>query len=117
MKVIELENTQPEFKTPIWDYMAGLVDDERVADGKKAMAEHAAALKLAESKFGVDRHVIAAIWGVEFEFRRVDGRPSAGARRSPRSPASLRAVPTSIKRRTDRDAEDRRPRRRAARRN
>jgi lytic murein transglycosylase len=68
MKVLEFENYQPEFKTPIWDYMAALVDDERVADGKKAMAEHAGALKLAESKFGVDRHVIAAFWGVESNF-------------------------------------------------
>ena len=38
MKVLEFETNQPEFKTPIWDYMAGLVDDERVADGKAAMA-------------------------------------------------------------------------------
>ena len=68
MKVLDFENFQPEFKTPIWDYMAGLVDDERVADGKAAMTEHAEALKLAESKFGVDRHVIAAIWGVESNF-------------------------------------------------
>ena len=31
-KVIELSQAQPEFKTPIWDYMAALVDDERVED-------------------------------------------------------------------------------------
>ena len=67
-KVLEFETSQPEFKTPIWDYMAALVDDERVADGKAAMAAHAAALKLAQEKFGVDRHVIAAIWGVESNF-------------------------------------------------
>jgi lytic murein transglycosylase len=73
LKVLEFENFQPEFKTPIWDYMAALVDDERVADGKKAMAEHAAALKLAESKFGVDRHVIAAFWGVESNFGESSG--------------------------------------------
>ena len=68
MKVLEFENFQPEFKTPIWDYMAGLVDDERVADGQAAMKQHAAALALAERRFGVDRHVIAAIWGVESNF-------------------------------------------------
>ena len=27
MAVIDLLDAQPEFKTPIWDYMAGLVDD------------------------------------------------------------------------------------------
>ena len=35
-KVIELSQKQPEFKTPIWDYMAALVDDERVEDGRAA---------------------------------------------------------------------------------
>ncbi len=68
MKVLEFETNQPEFKTPIWDYMAGLVDDERVADGKAAMAKNAGALAKAEQRFGVDRHVLAAIWGVESNF-------------------------------------------------
>jgi lytic murein transglycosylase len=68
MKVLEFESSQPEFKTPIWDYLAALVDDERVKDGKAAMAANAKALALAEERFGVDRHVIAAIWGVESNF-------------------------------------------------
>jgi lytic murein transglycosylase len=68
MKVLEFETNQPEFKTPIWDYMAALVDDERVADGKAAMAKNAGALAKAEQRFGVDRHVLAAIWGVESNF-------------------------------------------------
>ena len=76
LKVLEFETSQPEFKTPIWDYMAALVDDERVADGRKAMAEQARALALAEQRFGVDRHVIAAIWGVESNFgAAMGGRP------------------------------------------
>ena len=36
-KVLDFETNQPEFKTPIWDYMAGLVDDERVDDGTGAV--------------------------------------------------------------------------------
>jgi len=67
-KILELEGVQPEFKTPIWDYVAALADDERVADGKKAMAEHARALELAQEKFGVSKYAIAAIWGVESNF-------------------------------------------------
>ena len=67
-KVLTFESSQPEFKTPIWDYMSGLVDDERVADGKAAMAKNEAALAKAEARFGVDRHVLAAIWGVESNF-------------------------------------------------
>ncbi|GJD56839.1 lytic murein transglycosylase [Methylobacterium dankookense] len=67
-KVIELSQAQPEFKTPIWDYMAALVDDERVEDGRAAMRQHAAALAQAEARYGVDRHTIAAVWGVESNF-------------------------------------------------
>ena len=74
MKVLDFEGSQPEFKTPIWDYLAALVDDERVADGKVAMREHAAALKLAEEKFGVSRYAIAAIWGIESDFGREMGK-------------------------------------------
>jgi lytic murein transglycosylase len=75
-KILELENVQPEFKTPIWDYVAALADDERVADGKKAMAEHMRALDLAQEKFGVSKYAIAAIWGVESNFGdKPGGRP------------------------------------------
>ena len=73
-KVLEFESFQPEFKTPIWDYLAALVDDERVADGKAAMAAHAAALEKAEERFGVSKYVIAAIWGVESDFGRDMGK-------------------------------------------
>jgi lytic murein transglycosylase len=73
-KVLELENVQPEFKTPIWDYLAALVDDERVADGKAAMTAQAGALAKAEQRFGVSRYVIAAIWGVESDFGRDMGK-------------------------------------------
>ena len=33
--VIDKLNYQPEFSTPIWDYLSGLVDEERVALGKQ----------------------------------------------------------------------------------
>ena len=66
--VLKFQTAQPEFKTPIWDYLAALVDEERVRDGKAAMAANGAALASAEARFGVDRHVIAAVWGVESNF-------------------------------------------------
>jgi lytic murein transglycosylase len=67
-KVLEFQKQQPEFKTPIWDYVAGLVDDERVADGRAAMARNAQALQRAEATYGVSRYMLAAIWGVESNF-------------------------------------------------
>ena len=68
LKVLDFQKQQPEFKTPIWDYLAGLVDDERVADGKAAMAKYAGALARAEQTYGVSRYMLAAIWGVESNF-------------------------------------------------
>jgi lytic murein transglycosylase len=74
MEVLELMNNQPEFKTPIWDYLGFLVDEERVEDGRAAMRRHAQALAQAEARFGVDRHIIAAVWGVESNFGKDIGR-------------------------------------------
>ena len=68
MKVLDLQKQQPEFKTPVWDYVDSLVDDERVADGKAAMAKEARALARAEETYGVSRYMLAAIWGVESNF-------------------------------------------------
>jgi lytic murein transglycosylase len=68
MKVLDFQKSQPEFKTPVWDYVDSLVDDERVADGKAAMAKEARALARAEETYGVSRHMLAAIWGVESNF-------------------------------------------------
>ncbi len=64
----EFLDKQPEFKTPVWDYISGLVDDERVAEGKAKMREQAQWLAKAESLYGVDRATITAVWGVESNF-------------------------------------------------
>jgi lytic murein transglycosylase len=68
--VLAMAEVQPEFKTPIWDYLAGLVDEERVGDGQAMMRRHAQALALAESRFGVDQATITAVWGVESDYGR-----------------------------------------------
>jgi lytic murein transglycosylase len=74
--VLEAMDTQPEFKTPLWDYMAALVDDQRIADGRAKLSEWASVLDAAEARFGVDRHVIVAVWGVESDYGKlVGGRP------------------------------------------
>ena len=72
--VIEKLNYQPEFRLAIWDYLAGLVDDERIADGKANLAEHAAVLKRVEAAYGVDPATVVAVWGVESNFGRIIGK-------------------------------------------
>ncbi len=76
MKVLEFLDNQPEFKTPIWDYLAALVDEERVADGRAMLRQWAQALSVAESRYGVDRFTIVAVWGVESDFGKAIGKRS-----------------------------------------
>ncbi len=73
-RVLRLSRVQPERRIPIWDYLAFVVDDQRVREGRVAMRRHAAALRRAETRFGVNRHVIAAIWGVETDYGTTTGR-------------------------------------------
>jgi len=67
-------DNQPEFSTPIWDYMAGLVDEDRVRDGSARLRDYAAPLAAAEKLYGVDPATIVAVWGVESDFGRGVGK-------------------------------------------
>jgi lytic murein transglycosylase len=71
--VLEAMSYQPEFRIPIWDYLAGLVDDQRIAEGRIKLGEWESVLSAAEQKFGVDRYSIVAVWGVESDYGRVMG--------------------------------------------
>jgi len=71
MKVIELMQNQPEFRTPIWDYLAVLVDDKKIADGRAMLQQHAGVLARIEQAYGVDRHTVVAVWGVESDFGQI----------------------------------------------
>ncbi|MEO9873665.1 lytic murein transglycosylase [Sulfitobacter pontiacus] len=72
-KVVRFSRSQPEFRTRIWDYMAFLVDPARIADGKANMDRHASTLAAVERKYGVDRYIIAALWGIESDYGQIRG--------------------------------------------
>jgi glucose-6-phosphate 1-epimerase len=72
--VLESLDFQPEFRTPIWDYLAGLVDEERVDDGRAMLAEHAALLQRVQAQYGVDPETVVAVWGVESNYGRTFGK-------------------------------------------
>lgn len=74
MSVIEKLDYQPEFRLPIWDYLAGLVDEERVAEGKLLLERHAATLRQVQQRFGVDPATVVAVWGVESNFGQSFGK-------------------------------------------
>ncbi|MDB5903982.1 MAG: lytic murein transglycosylase family protein, partial [Betaproteobacteria bacterium] len=51
--VLDALDSQPEFKTAIWDYLAALVDEQRVADGRAKLGEWGSVFADAEQRFGV----------------------------------------------------------------
>lgn len=66
--------TQPEFTLPVWDYLARLVDAQRVADGRQMLAAHAPALRAIAARRGVDAATVVAVFGVETDYGRIEGR-------------------------------------------
>ncbi len=74
MGVLELLNAQPEFTTPIWDYLAPLVDDQRIADGRAMLETHAATLAQVARQYAVDPQSVVAVWGVESDYGRAVGK-------------------------------------------
>ena len=92
-KVIEAMDAQPEFKTQIWDYLASLVDEQKVQEGREKMRQYASALASAEQRFGVDKFAVAAVWGVESDFGNFSGKWSL--------PQSLSTLACNAPRRRD----------------
>nr|WP_229659229.1 lytic murein transglycosylase [Luteimonas terricola] len=74
MTVLPLLNQQPEFTTPIWDYLAALVDRQRVDDGLAMLSEHAGTLARVQAEYGVDPATVVAVWGVESDYGRSFGK-------------------------------------------
>ncbi|TMJ36591.1 MAG: lytic murein transglycosylase, partial [Alphaproteobacteria bacterium] len=72
-KAVRFSRTQPEYRLAIWDYMAFLVDDARIADGKKMMQAHEKTLRDIEKAYGVDRSILTALWGIESDYGRTKG--------------------------------------------
>lgn len=74
MSVLGLLDAQPEFTTPLWDYLSGLVDEQRVTDGRAMLAQHRDLLARVSRETGVDAETIVAVWGVESDYGRVFGK-------------------------------------------
>lgn len=72
-KAVRFSRTQPEYRLAIWDYMAFLVDEARLVDGAKMMRTHDKTLRAVERAYGVNRFVLAALWGVESNYGREKG--------------------------------------------
>ncbi len=67
--------SQPEFKTEIWHYMGRMVTEERLIEGARVLSEHGDLFDAIEARYGVSKHVVAAIWGMESHYGAVLTNP------------------------------------------
>jgi lytic murein transglycosylase len=72
-KAVRFSRTQPEYRLAIWDYMAFLVDEARLVDGAKMMRTHDKTLRAVERAYGVNRFILASLWGIESNYGREKG--------------------------------------------
>ncbi|MGE0565738.1 MAG: lytic murein transglycosylase [Pseudolabrys sp.] len=87
LRIMDLMDSQPEFTKAVWDYLDILVTEARIAKGREMLTAHGATFEAVERAFGVDRYILAAIWGVETNYGAI-----AGSRPVLRSTATLACV-------------------------
>jgi lytic murein transglycosylase len=59
---------QPEYGKPFGDYVNAVVNANRIAEGRRKEAQWSKTFDEVEKKFGVERWVLLAIWGLESSF-------------------------------------------------
>lgn len=67
-EVIKSANFQPEFKSKVWDYMDNRVTKSAVEKGQELKVQYKKWLDLIEKRYGVDRHILLAIWSMESSY-------------------------------------------------
>jgi len=63
--VIAKDRNQSEFTKQIWDYLDSAASPVRVRNGRAALREHARTLRRIEAKYGVEKEIVTAVWGLE----------------------------------------------------
>jgi len=73
-KVVERNNRQPEVFMPASHYLSMHVSDARVREGREKLRRFDTELDAMEQRYGVDRSVVLAIWGMETSFGALRGK-------------------------------------------
>jgi len=67
-RVIDFDRRQPEFVSPVWEYVTTRVSAQRIAQGRALKAELGPLLPAVEQRYGVDGDIILGIWALESNF-------------------------------------------------
>lgn len=71
--VIRKDRHQDEFTKTIWEYLESAVSETRVANGRRALRENRRLLEEIEARYGVDKEIVVAVWGLESAYGEVRG--------------------------------------------
>ena len=71
----DLVSTQPEFTTPVWDYIDKRVSADRISQGRDAIARNKALFASVGKAYGVDPYILGAIWGIETNYGTILDNP------------------------------------------
>lgn len=74
--VLKMANSQPEFTSTTSQYLLKAVTPTRIETGRTMLAAYDDLLSSLERKYGVDRHILVAIWGMESNFGQDKGSMS-----------------------------------------
>jgi membrane-bound lytic murein transglycosylase B len=74
-EVLRKAQHQPEFKAKVWEYLDSRVNPYTVKIGREMAARHGSTLNAIERRFGVDKHILLAIWSMESNYGAVLERP------------------------------------------
>lgn len=67
-RVIDLDRRQPEFVSPVWDYVNNRVTERRITEGRQLKAVIGPTLEQVEARYGVDADIVLGIWGLESNY-------------------------------------------------
>ncbi len=66
--VIRRDRNQSEFSKTLWEYLDSAVSDTRVRNGRAALDRHRATLDAIKARYGVEKEVVVAVWGLESSY-------------------------------------------------
>lgn len=73
--ILKSASNQAEFVRPIWSYLDSAISKTRLSNGKEKLVQYRRTLDAIEAKYGVDRHIVVAVWGMESSYGAVLNNP------------------------------------------
>lgn len=67
-RIVELDRRQPEFVSPVWDYVTNRVTENRITGGRNLKAAVGPTLEAVEARYGVPSGIILGVWGLESNY-------------------------------------------------